>query len=447
MKYFNKLKKTCSYYKFTKSIRIFIACFIILLFNGCGNENTKQNDSSEQNDTSTPQTQEKNYSENSKEESASPSKTETPNIDQENPSKNHSYKIITTDFVQNNINIQYPQIKGFGDDSDEKLINDMIKNDILDREVNNAIEFYQDENILSKLNVDITYQVTWSADEILSIMYTGITNIEGGIHPNNEFHAITIDLKNKKRLYLSNFVNIDSELIQKIKQSKTVTNQITESQDSDNNRQEIMDELISAIQDGDDSYTIWSLINESERNFYVTPNSIVVCLYVSHAAGDYALAEIPTENTVTTNTTYDSYLRLNDENLVVSFKMKDSKKIMSICISKDKHYIVYRFGTQDHIDLEYPQDKEDSWSKFTYTNYFHQDEPDNNRYDFDSLSFHNGGYKYEVYDQHDVIEEKTNLGIKVTNLKTGKKTNIIGDDGTLIGNWYTLTTNSKLNKQ
>ncbi|MDR2555899.1 MAG: hypothetical protein LBC64_10800, partial [Fibromonadaceae bacterium] len=38
-----------------------------------------------------------------------------------------------------------------------------------------------------------------------------------------------------------------------------------------------------------------------------------------------------------------------DENILISFKMEKSSKILSVCVAKDESYIVYRFGAQGNI--------------------------------------------------------------------------------------------------
>lgn len=202
--------------------------------------------------------------------------------------KNQPYSITTATFSQDNIKIQYPQIIGLGDDSREKVINDLIKNDVLNGQVEAPIKAYQDAtNAKVKLTLDLKYQVTMNTAELLSVVYTGYSLIEGSAHPTEDIYAISIDLKNTAKLKLSDFITMDTNLAQKIKQSTAVTNDSVKNGMNKNI-------LIEAIQSIDDQTLIQGLKNQWAYNaFYVTPNSLVVSVEVAHAIGDYALVELP----------------------------------------------------------------------------------------------------------------------------------------------------------
>lgn len=128
------------------------------------------------------------------------------------------------------------------------------------------------------------------------------------------------------------------------------------------------------------------------------------------------------------------YLLPNEE-LIYSFETEKGKKVM---LAKDKAnaYIIYRFGTKDKIEFEYPDKSKDSWSKFTYTFYFRGGGADNEGLDLNYVSFTNKGYQYIIYDTYSAVENKTSFGIKVINSKTKKTSNIPGlpktQKGTLI---------------
>lgn len=86
------------------------------------------------------------------------------------------------------------------------------------------IKFYQDDSHKDMITIDLKYQVTMSTSDLLSVVYTGYSNIKGSTHPNNVIYAITIDLKNTTKLKFSDFTTIDTKLAQRIKQSTSVTN-------------------------------------------------------------------------------------------------------------------------------------------------------------------------------------------------------------------------------
>jgi len=222
-------------------------------------------------------------------ETQDPATTNAPNLTAE--TKNQPCSITTATFSQDNIKVQYPQIRGLGDDSKEKTINDLIKNDVLNSQVEAPIKAYQDATHTKVLTLDLKYQITMNTTELLSVVYTGRSNIVGSAHPNGAIYAITIDLKNATKLKLSDFTIIDTNLAQKIKQSTAVTNEAVKNEMDKNG-------LITLIQNEDDQTLIKGLKEEwGYYTFYVTPNSLVVSVAVAHAAGDYALVELPGQYT------------------------------------------------------------------------------------------------------------------------------------------------------
>lgn len=138
----------------------------------------------------------------------------------------------------------------------------------------------------------------------------------------------------------------------------------------------------------------------------------------------------------TTNSTIkcDNQLCTADENVLFSFKAENSQKILSICEAKNKSYIVYRYGTKDNIELEYPEDKT-SCSGFSY---YYNDTPPNVPTKY--LSFENRGYSY-VISEYNSSESKSQpeADIYITDLSTGQLIAIIkAQSGSVIGNLSSL---------
>jgi hypothetical protein len=69
----------------------------------------------------------------------------------------------------------------------------------------------------------------------------------------------------------------------------------------------------------------------------------------------------------------DDELCTVDENVIFSFLTDNLQKTVSVCMAKDQSYIVYRCGTKDNVELEYPGDKTNSWFNFTYSSYSDKD--------------------------------------------------------------------------
>ena len=85
------------------------------------------------------------------------------------------------------------------------------------------------------------------------------------------------------------------------------------------------------------------------------------------------------------------------------------KKIVSVCLSKDAGesggYIVYRFGpSADKVELTFPADADNSFSQFHFESFLRGGGAGNAGLDLNTLSFQNGGFTYEVFDEF-VAEE------------------------------------------
>ena len=142
---------------------------------------------------------------------------------------------------------------------------------------------------------------------------------------------------------------------------------------------------------------------------------------------------------------YDDNLCAADEELLVSIPIADSEKKLSVCIGAD--YIVYRFGTGDKIELEYPADKTSSWNDFTYTYYLRGGGKENQGMDSNHLIFENNGYHYSIYQVYTAEDDSTEAGIIVTDLTSKKETDIRGNAGEMTGSLVSLRDNEKIKVQ
>jgi len=126
---------------------------------------------------------------------------------------------------------------------------------------------------------------------------------------------------------------------------------------------------------------------------------------------------------VLVNTSYGQKYILPNEELIYSFETQSGKTVL---LAKDKgnEYIVYRFGTKDKIEFEYPEKTKDSWFKFKYSFYFRGGGKDNEGMDLNYVYFTNNDFQYVVYDTYFSVGEKLNVGIKIIDLKANKTINI-----------------------
>lgn len=139
---------------------------------------------------------------------------------------------------------------------------------------------------------------------------------------------------------------------------------------------------------------------------------------------------------------------LSGEVLIFSFKTKNGK-IAALSKDKNDKYIVYRFGTKDKIELEYPNEKtEDSWKKFTYSFYLRGGGIENLGMDLNYLTFVNGTYKYVLYTNYKAeAGNHENIGVKVLDSKTDKPiADIKGERATRKGTLIDFRDNELINQ-
>jgi len=116
---------------------------------------------------------------------------------------------------------------------------------------------------------------------------------------------------------------------------------------------------------------------------------------------------------------------LPNETLIFSFKT-DKDKIVTLAKDKNNKYIIYRFGTEDNIEFEFPDKSEKSWKKFKYSHYSRGGGKQNLAENLSGVSFINKDFQYRLYDSYYSESNEYEIGILILNLKTQKTTNIKG---------------------
>lgn len=126
--------------------------------------------------------------------------------------------------------------------------------------------------------------------------------------------------------------------------------------------------------------------------------------------------------------------QLKNEKLVYQLKMKSGKQL-SVCIDKHGKYIVYRYGSKNKIELEYPKEKDfSSFKKFEYSEYKRGGGIQNSAMELTYLAFTNNAINYVVYDTYFAEGDKLNAGIKVIDESKNKITDLKGLQKSIKGN-------------
>lgn len=122
----------------------------------------------------------------------------------------------------------------------------------------------------------------------------------------------------------------------------------------------------------------------------------------------------------------------DNEEIIFSFLLAKNHKIVTVCKDKKSLYIVYRFGTKDKVEMEYPAHADNSsWTKFKYYYVHRGGGKQNDGFGDISLTFFNNNVKYEIYHNWRDEDETNNIGIEVT--IDGKTTDLKGSIKTQTG--------------
>ncbi|MFC5698815.1 hypothetical protein ACFPU0_25150 [Pseudomonas sp. GCM10022186] len=102
------------------------------------------------------------------------------------------------------------------------------------------------------------------------------------------------------------------------------------------------------------------------------------------------------------------------EKNIISFKIVKSKKIASVCEGSNAEYLVYRFGSTEKVELEYPKNlNKEAWSKFQYSGYIRGGGLANDAMGDYRLSFSNNGTEYIIFQNWRLSSNEYGLGIFV----------------------------------
>jgi len=195
--------------------------------------------------------------------------------------KSIDYKLTKTKYNKDMIKISYPKVSGLKDKEKEKEINEFIKDGALSGE-----NYYKDFE--GKVDLEIDYQVKLQNEKTLSIVFTGLGVASGTAHPIDHFYTVNIDLENVKFLKLGDFIKVDDNLVDGIKNGDFKL--------LNSNQKEVInilerDSLIKGLSNSDSLNSIGTK-NQVDYFSYLTEESLGISVGVPHGAGDHVEFEI-----------------------------------------------------------------------------------------------------------------------------------------------------------
>lgn len=131
-----------------------------------------------------------------------------------------------------------------------------------------------------------------------------------------------------------------------------------------------------------------------------------------------------------------------DEKIIFSFKTNKGK-IMNIVLQNEEKYIAYRFGTENKVELQFPEKLENTFEQFTYSYYMRGGGAMNVGLDLNYISFKGDTHQFIIYEEHssgdpENEEESLDVGIRIVDLKNNKETKIEGLSNSVKGSLIDL---------
>ncbi|HKL80064.1 MAG TPA: hypothetical protein VJ888_06475, partial [Mobilitalea sp.] len=163
-------------------------------------------------------------------------------------------------------------------------------NELIKQEAMKDVEEYN----LEAGALEITYEIAWKGDNLLSIKYVVYSYFPGAAHPNHGFYTTNINMKDPSRVKLTDVVKITDYFVEMFKKDSVYVAP-HEAGDS---------ELESMLENYFDSMVVDTLLNaDSEEGFatcfsYFTENSLGISIEVPFAVGGYALYEVEYEDII-----------------------------------------------------------------------------------------------------------------------------------------------------
>lgn len=254
---------------------------------GCRNNTTEstytQNNSTENNTASV------NSANNSNTEDSSPKADNNTTKTNNNATPNDNidkYTLTSKTYTSNNITITYPQINNLSDTAKADSINKLLK----DAALNVLTSYSKDET--NSLTMQINYKTTLQNEKYLSIVYTGLVNLEGSAYPTSLFYTVNIDLASGSIIPLSNFADVNN-IASKLKNQSSIkvladTNELSDAQKAFLMNMNDSD-LLDVLKDSDFKFVNGTIQTPTTGTYsYMTDEGIVVSLQVVHALGDHA---------------------------------------------------------------------------------------------------------------------------------------------------------------
>ena len=209
-------------------------------------------------------------------------------------SKDPKSGLATSIYVYKNdkVSIEYPVLTQTADESNLEAVNNLLKD--------NALKIINDYSVdTSKDSLTVSTDIISADRNRISVVYTGMLNVNGAAHPTNVYYTSVVDLKTARNIRLTDYV--DPKLLAQYVLSDNCKFYDTSSE---------LTEALLGVRSDMDLKTYTSIFQNAdfspeqqkkgtaefpESFSYEDQGVIIVSIPVAHALGDFALIEYTPE--------------------------------------------------------------------------------------------------------------------------------------------------------
>ena len=184
-----------------------------------------------------------------------------------------NYTITSNMFeAEKSVSVFFPTIEIYDIELQEKI------NGLIWYEMNQMLSIFPE---WGELTLDIEYEIKFSSDRLLSIVYTGMGFVQGSTRPMHLLYTLNINMETGEKIVLSDVVIIDERFIELLLSDSTI--HLTHCLEL----KQFVREIIS------DEAFLHRIRSTAGPMFYVTNDSLVISIDgLGGAAGDHAELEI-----------------------------------------------------------------------------------------------------------------------------------------------------------
>lgn len=141
------------------------------------------------------------------------------------------------------------------------------------------------------------------------------------------------------------------------------------------------------------------------------------------------------------NLAYSQEFSLTNETILFSFKTSQEKMVVLAADTADR-YMVFRMGTDEKTELEFPENKTESWKKFSYSYYLRGGGADNEGLDLNYVFFTLENKRFVIYSNYSASDDKHLSGLRIIDLSTKNTVVWAGESGSETGSLISLRDNN-----